>query len=283
MALHDFIPSYLEKKCRALDEVLAPHERIAVAYSGGGDSTFLAWYAQRVLNKTVYAILASTPLLSERELGIALTLAEELGFALERIPLDTASIPQVGENTKERCYFCKKEVMTRVKARAEELGCTAVVDGSHAGDRKVYRPGARAIEELGILSPLAVAGLEKKEIRELSRLAGLSTWNRPSQSCLATRIPYGTPLTPELLSRIDRAETLLYQLGCEQVRVRSHGDTARIEVPPELFPLLTEEKARKTIVEHFRLLGFLHVSLDLAGYRSGSWDEADAPAGNGKA
>jgi uncharacterized protein len=163
--------------------------------------------------------------------------------------------------------------MTMVKSRAKELNCTFIADGTQAGDTSGYRPGRKALEELGISSPLAEAGLDKSDIRELSRLAGLPTWNMPSQSCLATRVAYNTELTEELLARIEAAELLLLELGFSLVRVRVHGELARIEVAPADFPKLIDESIRKLIVEKFKVLGFAHISLDLAGYKSGSWDK----------
>ena len=199
--------------------------------------------------------------------------ARKIELRVEPIFLDPSSIPLVRQNPVDRCYHCKMEVMKQIKRRAEELSCSVVVDGSHAGDRTGHRPGRRALHELGVLSPLALAGLEKHEIRELSRLAGLPTWNKPSQSCLATRFPYGTELTHERLSRVEQAEEILWDLGCEQVRVRYDGETARIEINPDAFHLILDQTTRESITLRFRQLGFIHVTLDLAGYRSGSWDE----------
>lgn len=267
------VPASLEKKCKVLEDVLSPHGLVALAYSGGVDSSFLAWLIRHVMRKELVVFLVTSPFISQRERSGALRVAEEIGLQPEEIVLDVLSIPSVRKNPVERCYFCKREIMSRIKRRAQELECVALLDGTNAGDRKGYRPGHKALHELGVLSPLAVAGLEKAEIRELSRLAGLSTWNKPSQSCLATRIPYGTTLTREILSGVERAEAFLLDLGCKQVRVRVHGDLARIEVDSDAFPILLEGETRDGIVRRCRELGFLYVSLDLAGFRSGSWDE----------
>jgi pyridinium-3,5-biscarboxylic acid mononucleotide sulfurtransferase len=267
------ISSTLEAKCKTLEQVLSPHSRVGIAYSGGTDSTFLAWFALKLLEKEVFAFLVVTPLLSVRERQNALATALEIGVQPELIELDPLSIPNVRENSPRRCYFCKKEIMGRVKKRAEEGGCTIVLDGTHAGDLTGYRPGKQALMELGIISPLALAGFTKEEVRELSRLAGLPTWNKPSQSCLATRIPYGTTLTREVLSKVEEAETCLRDLGLKELRVRLHGDLARIEIPLNAFPRLLESVNRERVVTKFREIGFLHVTLDLAGLRSGSWDE----------
>lgn len=267
------IPPALEEKCRAVDELLRPHHRLAVACSGGVDSTFLAWFVWKVLEKNTVAVFATSPFIARREREAARRTAGEIGLELVEISLDPLALAPVRDNPVDRCYHCKSEVMQRIRHTACALGCTAVLDGSHAGDLRGYRPGRKALEEQRILSPLAGGALEKAEIRELSRLAGLSTWNKPSLSCLATRVPYGTTLSSGLLLQIERAEDYLWDLGCRQVRVRSRGGTARIEVDPEDFPVLMNGMTRESIVAHFRSLGFTHVSLDMAGYRSGSWDE----------
>ncbi len=265
----------LQRKCFALEEFLSPHDFIAVAFSGGMDSAFLAWFVQEALRKKVAAILAVSTLIGRREREGAVDVARSLGLLLEEVELDPLAVPLVRENGKRRCYYCKREIMSRVVERAERLGCTLTADGSHAGDLRHYRPGRQALEELGVAGPLAVARFEKPDIREISRLAGLPTWNKPSQSCLATRIPYGTPLTGEALSAVEEAEDLLNDLGCTGVRVRVHGDLVRIEMNPDGFPLVMEKNAREAILSNLRSRGFHFVSLDLAGYRSGSWDEAD--------
>ena len=270
------VPSILENKCEAMDSLLQAHSRVAIAYSGGVDSTFLAWFVPQVLGKETVAVFVTSPFIGERERESARTAAGEIHVQLVELDLDPLAFSAVRENPVDRCYHCKIEVMQRVKQKASELGCSVVLDGSHAGDVRGYRPGRRALEELNILSPMASAGFEKSEIRELSRLAGLSTWNKPSLSCLATRVPYGTTLTPGLLRKIEHGEDFLWELCCRQVRVRSRGDSARIEVDPEDFPILLDPSNREAILTHFRRLGFLHVSLDLAGYRSGSWDDNKA-------
>jgi uncharacterized protein len=264
----------LQSKLHALEEILKPHNRLAVAYSGGADSTFLVWLAQHILQKDMVAILAVGPFLSARERTSAFDVAQRLAFHLEVIAIDPLANSSVLENSEQRCYHCKKEIMMSLTARAKDLGCSLVVDGSHAGDLEQHRPGSAALREMGVVSPLALAQFNKSEIREISRAAQLPTWNKFSQSCLATRFPYGTSLTQELISAVERAEDILWDLGCKQVRVRVHGRLARIEVDPDSFPLLTERGAREIIVHDFQKLGFDFVSLDLAGFRSGSWDGA---------
>lgn len=263
----------LEPKIRRLGELLSPHDRIGVAFSGGVDSSLLAWFIRACLRKETFAFFAESSFISRRERRSAVHVAEEIGVPLEIIPVAPLSMPALRDNPPRRCYFCKKEVMGRIKGKALEKGCDLVVEGSHAEDSGGYRPGRQAIEEMGIVSPLAMAGLVKDEIRKISRAARLSTWNKPSQSCLATRVPYGSLLTTELLDAIDRSEELLWDLGCTQVRVRVHGDLARIEADPHSLQLIMAEGARTEVVRVLKSQGFKFVTVDLAGFRSGSWDE----------
>lgn len=264
--------SLLEERCNRLEGLLTHYGSIAIAFSGGVDSTFLAWFVLRALKRKLFGLFVLTPFVSRREREHAVSVAKEIGLELEEIPLDPTQLDTIRENPLQRCYFCKREIMGRVKERAIELGCSRVIDGTHLGDSTGQRPGIQALQELGILSPLSVAGFLKSEIRQLSRLAKISTWNKPSQSCLATRIPYGTPLTSELISRIEECEGFLLDAGVSQVRVRAHGDVARIEVNPADFALLLRKAIRTQIINHFRRLGFDHVCLDLDGFRSGSMD-----------
>lgn len=262
----------LRDKCRKIERVLEPFDRIGVAYSGGVDSTFVCWFVHEKLGKEVVALFADTPFISTGERGEALRTAGHIGMCPEILTFNPLDSGPVKDNPVDRCYFCKKEIFTRISERAGQLGCQAVLDGSHAEDGAAWRPGRKALSELHVLSPLALAGMTKDEIRRLSRAAGLPNWDKPSQSCLATRIPYGTALSRELLARVEKAEELLHGLGCVQVRVRLHGDLARIEVPESDFSVLVKPENRRNIVEEFGKLGFVHVSLDLAGFRSGSWD-----------
>lgn len=267
------IPSDLEEKIKVVEGMLSPYPSLAVAFSGGVDSTLLAWLLLRMPGKNVFGFWVETPFVTSKECRGVRTTATEIGLQLEVISLDPTALASVRENSLLRCYFCKKELMSRIKSRAQALGYPVVVEGSHAGDAASYRPGRKALSETGILSPLAAAGFDKDDIRKMSRLAGLSTWSLPSQSCLATRIPYGTPLSIDLLRRVEAAEAFLWDLGCSQVRVRCHGDLARIEIPPSDFPLILKDEVRRELLGHFQGLGFLHISLDLEGFRSGSWDK----------
>ncbi len=266
--------SLLEEKCRKLELTALPPGRIGIAFSGGVDSAFLAWFIKERLRRPVTLFFADSALIAQREQDCASKTAAWLGLDLEVIGLDPLSSPEVRSNPVDRCYFCKKEVFKRILARAGELGCRTLTDGSHAGDTG-HRPGKKALTELKVLSPLASAGLVKAEIRQLSREAGIPNWDKPSQSCLATRVPYGTLLSRELLSRIEKAEDYLHGLGCMQIRVRCHGDLARIEAGPADFEVLVSPEKRGDIVSRLGNLGFAYVSIDLAGFRSGSWDNTE--------
>ncbi len=267
---------HLPPECRAgwnsLRQELANHDRLAIAYSGGVDSTFLVWFADRVMAKDVLAVMLVSPLASQRELIEARQTAHSVGFRLEELDLSETVDSDVAANPRTRCYSCKKSMFTHLLALCHRLGYPTVMDGTNADDLQQYRPGILALQELGVISPLARAGLTKAAIREISRLGGLPTWNKPSQACLATRVPYGVAITRELLARIERAEVFLMDLGCRQVRVRIHDQLARIELAPEDFPLLLDPAIRIKVIEHFHKIGFLHVTLDLGGYRSGSAD-----------
>jgi pyridinium-3,5-biscarboxylic acid mononucleotide sulfurtransferase len=267
------IPSSLHPKWLRLILCLESCDQLAIAYSGGVDSTFLVWVAQHHLGKEALAMLAVSPLLSAREAADARRVAEQLQFRLDVIEVDVCRHKTVRSNSPTRCYVCKKTLFAKMGERARALGRLRLADGTNADDLHQHRPGLEALRELDVLSPLAMAGFTKAEIRELSRLAELPNWNKPSQSCLATRIPFGVVLSSELLSRIEQAEDYLWNLGCVQVRVRIHHDLARIEVSAEDFPRLLEPGRRVRTLEHFRNLGFRRVTLDLAGYCSGSMDE----------
>ncbi len=267
--------SELQRKCAALEAALAGADSWAVAYSGGVDSGFLTWFIQNIPGKNIVAILALSPFTSARERKGAIDLAARLKFRLETVVVNPLDIPSVRKNSSMRCYHCKREIMSLVIGRAGESGCSAIADGSHAGDAGGFRPGRRVLAELGVKSPLASAGLTKPDIRRIAREAGLPMWNKESQSCLATRIPYDAVITPGVLSSIEKAEDLLWDLGCSQVRVRCHDSLARIETGMDSFPILLEEGNRKAVLSRFRELGFRYVSLDIAGYRSGAWDDPE--------
>ena len=258
-----------EKKLAVLLEKCMP---LAVAFSGGVDSTYLLHKAALAGKGKVTALIMKTPSVPERELDEAVAFCKSRGISFFVLPADPFSAAGFRENGRDRCYICKHFLFSALLEKAKEEGIPFVADGTNADDRKEFRPGLRALKELDIRSPLAEAGLTKKEIRELSEKEGLPTWNKPSFSCLATRFPYGEELTVEKLRRTEAAENLLAELGFTQRRVRVHGNLARIEVLPAEIPLLLER--RDMISSRLEELGFLYTTVDLKGFRSGSMDTA---------
>lgn len=258
-----------EKKLAVLLEKCMP---LAIAFSGGVDSTYLLHKAALAGKEKVTALIMKTPSVPERELDEAVTFCKSRDISFFVLPADPFSAAGFRENGRDRCYICKHFLFSALLEKAKEEGIPFVADGTNADDRKEFRPGLRALKELDIRSPLAEAGLTKKEIRELSEKEGLPTWNKPSFSCLATRFPYGEELTVEKLRRTEAAENLLAELGFTQRRVRVHGNLARIEVLPAEIPLLLER--RDMISSRLEELGFLYTTVDLKGFRSGSMDTA---------
>lgn len=246
---------------------------VVIGFSGGVDSTLLLKAAVDVLGNRALAVTVTSVLHPAFELDEAEDLARILGARHRRLEADPLALDQVAQNPPDRCYHCKRAIFSQLLALAAEEDLPLVVDGSNVDDQEDYRPGARALVELGVRSPLREAGLSKAEIRELSKGLGLPTWDKPALACLATRVPYGEELTPARLRRIEQAEQTLRALGVRQVRVRDFGQTARIEVATADFPRLLEEAARTHVVARFRELGYDYATLDLAGYRSGSMDK----------
>lgn len=267
----------LEENIRALGGCL-------VAYSGGVDSTFLLAAARRALGDRVAAATVHTFFLGRQEIEDAGHRAAALGVRHEVIDLDLAGHPEVLANPPDRCYHCKRLVFSALRRRADELGLPVLADATHVDDLGERRPGMRALRELEVVSPLAEVGLGKGGIRALSAQLGIEGSGRPSSPCLATRVPYGTPITPERLRRIAGAEHVLRVLGFEALRVRDYGELARIELQPKDLERAAAWPQRRAVVEPLRDLGYRYVTLDLTGYRSGSMDEAlpaegCAPAG----
>jgi uncharacterized protein len=256
-----------------LKDILASMEKVLVAFSGGVDSTFLLKVAQDVLGSNVMAVIASSATYPEREQQEALRIAEGMKVRYKVIHTKELDDPNFRDNPPERCYFCKKELFSRLKEIAAEENIPHVCDGSNFEDTFDFRPGSKAAEELEVRSPLKEASLGKEEIRALSKKLGLSTWNKPAMACLSSRFPYFTSIDNESLRRIDSAEDYLRAKGFSQLRVRHHGQMARIEIDPSDFSLIMEEQTRKEIVENLKKIGYLYVTLDLAGYRTGSMNE----------
>lgn len=262
-----------EEKLRILEEILLHLDSVLVAYSGGGDSTLLLKLCQDVLKEKVLAVTAKSPTYPLWELNSAIEIAKSLSIRHRIIETRELENEKFVANSIDRCYHCKLALFHHLKQIAEEEGLRNIVDGSNYDDLSDYRPGTRAAIELGVRHPLQEAKLTKEEIRLLSKEMGLATWEKPSLACLASRFPYGTPITRESLITVDEAETFLHSLGIGQVRVRHHDTTARIEVEPQDMHFVIKEKDRRRILAYFKELGYLHVTLDLAGYRSGSMNE----------
>lgn len=260
----------MQRKLAELKQILSQLGSAVIAYSGGVDSTFLAAIAGEVLAQDAVAVTATSPIHPPQELEAAKTGAQELGMRHLIIETEELSHPAFVANDVHRCYHCKRLLFAHLHRVAAAEGLGWVLDGSNYDDLSKHRPGRRAAAELGVSSPLADVRLSKAEIRTLSRGLGLSTWDKPSQSCLATRIPHGTPITLELLRCILDAEDYLRRLGLGEFRVRHHHNIARIEVPPEAMGLILSR--RSEIVARLCSLGYNYVTLDLLGYRSGGMD-----------
>ena len=257
----------LAARLRALDSVV-------VAFSGGADSAYLAWMAHHTLGKRALAITALSPSFSKFDRDQAESFARKENLRHEFVETNEFENPLYVVNQADRCYHCKTELFgVLAKVRAAR-GFGAVTYGVNADDMKDFRPGHRAASEFGVVAPLLDAGLSKAEIRELSRRGGLASWDRPASACLSSRVPYGMPVTVENLSRIERAEDALREFGFRQIRVRSHGELARIEIAPDELPRALQADMAEALAERIRATGFTYATLDLEGYRQGSLNAA---------
>jgi uncharacterized protein len=256
---------------RALRESLRAVPSLVVAYSGGVDSAYLAWVAGGELGPNALAVTADSPSYPERHRAMAVGIARDFGLQHEIIRTDELDTPEYRANAPDRCYYCKHELYTKLTSLAGSRGFARVADGSNADDRGDYRPGRRAAKEFGVWSPLDEAGLSKDDIRALSHEAGLPTWDEPASACLSSRIPYHSEVTNEKLRTIEQAEDALRALGFRVVRVRHHGDVARVELGRDEMPRALDVAAE--IQRDLRALGFRYVTLDLGGYRLGSLNE----------
>ncbi|MEJ5364198.1 MAG: ATP-dependent sacrificial sulfur transferase LarE [Desulfosoma sp.] len=252
------------EKTRRLEAVTAAFEAAAIAYSGGVDSTLLAYLLARVFKKRVKAVLVKSPFLAAREEAAALCVAAALQLPLEVLSVNLLAEAAVRENGPDRCYRCKAVLMETVLQKVDEGW--GVVDGSHAGDAEKDRPGRKALGEKGVLSPLALAGWAKEDIRRTARAVGLPNWNKPSQSCLATRIPHGTPLDMDLLKRIEAAEDFLHETGCRHVRVRWISGSAKIQLGSADIPIVKDAAVHARLLSHMKQLGFSQIFVDPAPY-----------------
>ncbi len=261
-----------EKRERLIDE-LKKLESVCVAYSGGVDSTFLLAVAHEALGEKAHAVIASSPTYPRREFTEAVGIAEKLGIAYSVVETDELEDPGFVTNPPSRCYACKTTLFHAVKEVADQKGFTHILIGNNADDTGDYRPGIAAAAKLGARSPLMELGFTKNEIRTLSREMGLPTWNKPAMACLSSRIPYGQEINVEKLSRIEKSENALRDMGISQLRVRDHGEVARVEVSPDDIEKLTRKEVREKIVEALKKAGYAYVCIDLEGYRTGAMNE----------
>jgi uncharacterized protein len=263
----------LDEKYQRLQAILRDMQSVLVAFSGGVDSTLLAKVACDVLHENARAVTAWSEHYTEFNVQEFEGLVKSLGIAHQTLKYDEFVIPHFQENPPDRCYFCKHYLFSQFSQLAKQLGVRYVVDGSNLDDASDFRPGMKALQELGIRSPLREAQLTKQEIRTLSQQLQLPTWNKPSMPCLATRVPYDDPITPDVLRMIHEAETFLAQFHFTQLRVRHHGNLARIEVDKADTGRIVTEHLAEQIVTRLKALGFTYVTLDLQGFRSGSLNE----------
>lgn len=264
-------PPSAETRRAHVEAILRDCGSVLVACSGGVDSVLLAAVAARTLGENAVAATAVSPSLASGELDDARAAAAAAGIRHIEVPTDEVENPAYAANAPDRCFHCKDTAYGTFTKLAAQLGIAIVVDGTNADDTGDYRPGRRAARDHGVRSPLAEADMTKQEIRDWARELGLDVWDKPAAACLASRIPYGTPVTPEKLTRIDRAESALKALGFRQCRVRDHGNVARIEIESALLPSLIEK--RLEITAAIKHVGFPYVALDLDGFRSGSMNE----------
>ncbi|MCQ2507338.1 MAG: ATP-dependent sacrificial sulfur transferase LarE [Dorea sp.] len=263
----------MKEKLEELKRILSSYGRVAVAFSSGVDSAFLLAVAKEVLGENVLAVTATSNAFPKRESREALEFCQDYQIRQLFVEFHESETPGFAENPKNRCYICKRQLFTSMKEAVSKEGFEVLAEGTNVDDHGDYRPGIQAIRELGILSPLKLAGLTKAEIRALSKEMGLPTWEKPSYACLASRFVYGETITKEKLAMVEAAEELLLAMGFRQMRVRIHGNLARIEVEPCDFTRVMEEENRIRIHREFKQLGFAYVALDLQGFRSGSMNE----------
>jgi pyridinium-3,5-biscarboxylic acid mononucleotide sulfurtransferase len=267
------ISNSVSEKLHQLEAIFREMDQALVAYSGGIDSTLMAHIAHRVLGDRALAVTAISPSLLPDDLEDAKIQALEMGVTHRLIETHEMDNPNYTSNPINRCYFCKSELYDTLKPLAQEWGYSYIVDGVNADDLQDYRPGIQAAKERGTRSPLAEVGITKLEVREIARSVGLSWWDKPAQPCLSSRFPYGEAITVEKLRRVGQAERYLRTLGWQTLRVRSEGEVARIELPAEQIPVFVAQTNLEELVQQFQSYGFVYVTLDLEGFRSGKLNQ----------
>ena len=263
----------VEEKRQQLVNIINDMGSVIVAYSGGVDSAFLAAVAHEVLGDKALSVTANSPSLAPSELEDAIALATDQEIHYEIIETKETEREDYQANNPDRCFFCKDELYSHLIKFADQRGYTVITNGTNVDDLGDYRPGLEAAKQYGVRSPLVEADLTKQDIRDLSKEMGLPTWDKPAQACLSSRIPYGTMVTVEALTRIAKAEHFLRSKGFKQLRVRHHETVARIEIEPKDFQALLDESIRNEITEYFKSIGYSYVTMDMNGFRSGSLNE----------
>jgi uncharacterized protein len=261
------------EKFNKLKDKLKQMDRVMIAFSGGVDSTFLLKAASLSGLSEILAVTGLSESMPVEELSFARRITDALHIKHRTIITEELKDKNYTDNPPNRCYYCKKELFTKLKEIAVKENFSFILDGTNADDGKDWRPGKHAAKEKGVQSPLLDAGLGKKEIREISRKIGLPTWNKPATPCLSSRFPYGQKITAEELEKVNKAEAFLKKFGLKELRVRNHADVARIEIRPDEFPKLMDNEARRDIVDFLKSLGFKYITLDLQGFRSGGFNE----------